>query len=93
MPKQSYKEIAKRKKARRIVMLANNKGEIKKPEYCQLCSQKGKMVGHHKDYEQPLELLWVCPKCHYHLHGQVYHKQSESNSKDHLKAIQNIGFN
>ena len=37
-------------------------GHIKK-EKCKLCGSK-KSMAHHEDYSKPLEVKWLCAKCH-----------------------------
>ncbi len=46
------------------------KGTVKKPNACSICKSKEKMLlhGHHPDYSKPLEVIWVCHKCHRKLH-------------------------
>lgn len=40
------------------------KGLIIKPESCGMCGKTGMIHGHHHDYSKPLDVIWVCPKCH-----------------------------
>ena len=39
-------------------------GVLIKPSICQSCNSKEKLEGHHKDYSKPLEVIWLCRKCH-----------------------------
>ncbi len=46
-------------------------GLIKKPPVCSECGGKGLLHGHHhKGYEHPLEVIWLCVVCHAILHGK-----------------------
>ena len=51
-------------KARQDVRHARDAGILIKPERCEECDQKRKLVAHHEDHEKPLEVLWVCYPCH-----------------------------
>lgn len=37
-------------------------------EPCALCGDET-VHAHHKDYSKPLEVIWLCPKCHHRLHA------------------------
>lgn len=39
-------------------------GKIKRPNKCSNCNKKCKPEGHHKDYDKPLEVVWLCFQCH-----------------------------
>lgn len=39
-------------------------GRLKKPPYCTVCGRFGRVYGHHHDYDKPLDVQWVCAKCH-----------------------------
>lgn len=40
-------------------------GRLKRPEACSACGQKASRIhGHHHDYSKPLEVQWLCPRCH-----------------------------
>ena len=49
-------------KARSLVQYAIKKGELIK-EPCMECNNK-KVEAHHKDYNKPLEVQWLCRKHH-----------------------------
>jgi len=53
--------------ARRTLREAVEHGDIVKPSACQGCGKvlpKRKLQGHHPDYSKPLEVRWLCAKCH-----------------------------
>jgi hypothetical protein len=44
-------------------------GKIIKPEECSECHQILRRIdAHHEDYSKPLEVVWLCHKCHMRLH-------------------------
>lgn len=38
-------------------------------EPCALCGTTENVHGHHKDYTRPLEVTWLCARCHQRLHS------------------------
>lgn len=50
--------------ARRKLRVAVARGHIKKPDACVSCGRIGRVHGHHYDYAKPLDVEWLCPKCH-----------------------------
>lgn len=57
--------------AHKMVYVAVRKGLLVKPESCSKCSAKGKIYGHHEDYNKPLDVIWVCSSCHMLIHEGV----------------------
>lgn len=48
-------------------------GKIKKRNSCEIC-HNSPVHGHHEDYSKPLEVIWLCPRCHGVLHRQYKEK-------------------
>lgn len=42
--------------------------KIGKPKECECCGRKIDLGGHHEDYSKPLEVIWLCAKCHCFIH-------------------------
>ena len=43
-------------------------GNIKKANHCESCGSNEKLQAHHQDYKKPLDVEWLCSKCHNNLH-------------------------
>lgn len=56
--------------ARSIVSLALRGKMITRPIMCSKCNVDCKPEGHHEDYSKPLDIIWLCTKCHKELHKQ-----------------------
>ncbi len=59
------------------VILGNavRRGDVKRPSLCEKCNQpptgeKG-LHGHHDDYTKPLDVVWLCAKCHVQHHLSI----------------------
>ncbi len=43
-------------------------GKIQRASACSNCGTIGKVEGHHEDYARPLDVVWLCRRCHWHHH-------------------------
>lgn len=57
-----------RYKANCIVNNAIRNGRLVRPIECSCCGIKCKPHGHHDDYSKPLDVRWLCSKCHNDFH-------------------------
>lgn len=55
-------------RARSAVRVAILKGTLV-PQPCVVCNEQ-KTEGHHYDYNEPLDVIWFCRKCHTELHKE-----------------------
>lgn len=46
-------------------------GKLIKPEKCSICNSMDRIEGHHADYDKPLDVIWVCKKCHMMIHKNL----------------------
>ena len=61
----AYRKRNKQKiESHNYVALAIKFGHLVRPETCDKCKKPCKPQAHHHDYEKPLEVVWLCPKCH-----------------------------
>lgn len=54
-------------KAHQVLRTAVKQGMVIKPEHCSNCNKPGKIEGHHDDYSKPLDVDWLCTRCHKNL--------------------------
>lgn len=48
-------------------------GRLTKPSACQGCGRNVHLHAHHEDYRQPLNVVWLCARCHAeHHHVRSY---------------------
>lgn len=65
--------IARYPEKKKSVSAINNAimyGKIKKPEECSICKKKDHIEGHHPNYSNHLEVIWLCRVCHNKEHGK-----------------------
>ncbi len=74
-------EATKRHGARVVLSKAVQSGKLVRPDFCQDCGSPKMVEGHHDDYDKPLEVKWLCKKCH-----QETHKLIESDAKHPLHS-------
>ena len=70
--------------SRKLVLRAHRKlnkavisGKIVRPEICSRCGSGGIIMGHHDNYEKPLDVIWVCWMCHEEIHGGKHESTQE----------------
>lgn len=61
-------EPKNKRKARKAVAYAIKHNQIKKPIKCQDCKKITRLEGHHHDYSQLLNVIWICHQCHIKYH-------------------------
>jgi hypothetical protein len=50
---------------------AVKRGEIKRPSTCAECNREGRVEAHHHDYAEPLNVAWLCKRCHMREHVRM----------------------
>lgn len=56
--------------ARHEVRNALHRGDLVK-EPCDVCGATKRVHAHHPDYNEPLTVIWMCPKHHQELHNAI----------------------
>lgn len=73
---EKYKKAIKRyraknpekRKAQWILSNAIRSGKVIRPSMCSACNVQCVPEGHHYDYTKPLDVIWMCKRCHTDLH-------------------------
>ena len=60
----SRRKHPERFKARKLVERAVESGRLVRPDRCSLCKNVEFCEAHHEDYATPLDVVWLCTKCH-----------------------------
>lgn len=82
--KEYEKNNAEKIKAQRKIRRAILSGKLLRSKFCEICFKECKTHGHHEDYAKPLEVIWMCPKCHLY-HHQKYRFHAERASEETSK--------
>lgn len=53
-----------KRKAQKAVSYAIQKGRLFRPENCSVCHNHSNIDAHHSDYAKPLDVIWMCGRCH-----------------------------
>jgi hypothetical protein len=62
--KENYRKNKLKIRARIKLCNAVKQGAVLKPSVCSQCGHSGYIEAHHTDYERPLDVIWLCKKCH-----------------------------
>lgn len=54
-----------KRKAHELVRIALKEGWLKRATECENCGGINNIQGHHEDYTEPLEVIWLCKECHW----------------------------
>jgi len=45
------------------------RGDLIRPQECK-CGSTDRIEAHHEDYSKPLDVIWLCKRCHLAVHGK-----------------------
>ena len=60
----SRRKHPERNRARRAVSSAIKRGMLTRPKHCNDCGLESYCEAHHESYDKPLNVMWLCRKCH-----------------------------
>lgn len=60
-----------KRRAQNRVAKAVKAGRLVRPDACENCGSGGRIQAHHHDYSKPLDVKWLCPRCH----GKTHRKE------------------
>ena len=62
------KKYPEKDRARHLVDYAKHTGKLKPSAVCEQCGNQTILEAHHLDYSKPLQVRWLCQRCHRKLH-------------------------
>lgn len=86
-----YRGTKANDKAQNLLEEAIERGIIQRKTHCEKCGNTGtfkdgrtKIQAHHGDYNKPLDVMWLCQKCHHE-----WHKNNKAISRKEVAAQRN----
>lgn len=64
--------------AHQAITKALRTGELQRPDNCATCGKFCKPYAHHEDDDKPLDVKWLCSRCHADRHKQLRAEQKEN---------------
>tara|TARA_R110000765_G_C18433743_1_gene545956 strand:- start:38 stop:418 length:381 start_codon:yes stop_codon:yes gene_type:complete len=62
-----------KKQANTAVGNAVRRGDLTRPDQCELCADsQSRIEAHHDDYKQQLAVRWICSICHHRVHSKFH---------------------
>jgi hypothetical protein len=71
-PERRIGKTPEQEKTHNLFKSALRSGKLRRPLFCEKCGEFGNLQGHHSDYSKPLQVEWLCPRCHARLHKARY---------------------
>jgi ribosomal protein S27AE len=68
--KKDRNKIRNKNHARVQLENAIRAGKIIRPNFCTSCGSNARIEAHHRDYDKPFDVVWLCRKCHGMEHRQ-----------------------
>lgn len=89
-------DFTKKKRVQHITEKAIKKGVLNNPNVCESCGENNifkdgrtGIQAHHRDYDQPLNVMWLCQKCHHewHIHNSVVNETDKEKTGNPSGAV------
>jgi hypothetical protein len=80
-----------RERARYAARKAIDDGVLIKPDRCSACQSGGWIEGHHPDYSKPLDVLWLCRRCHKQFHKTNSEEATRRPAKEYRAGDPGLG--
>ena len=71
-----------------IARNAEETGLIVRPLVCETCSEPKTLVRHHRDYNEPIKITWLCHSCHRAEHCQNKELRNPYHNTGERKPVQ-----
>ena len=65
-------EEGKPSRANQKIFYEIRMGRLTRPKFCELCGREVYTVAHHSDYDNKLDVVWLCKPCHQKLDTPVH---------------------
>lgn len=94
--RKTIKRHPEKERARSAVSHAIKHGRLRRPEICPNCGEpagvdaigRSLMQAHHADYSRPLEVEWLCQKCH--IYGETHEQRPEKLTLEIAQEIRQL---
>lgn len=63
-----YRKKYQKKECYLVMLRAFTSGKLTRPDNCSMCKKKCVPDAHHEDYDKPIEVIFLCKRCHYDIH-------------------------
>lgn len=69
--KSAWTERNQHKRAAQLIVQKAIRAKKLSPKPCERCGFALGVHGHHEDYSKPLDVIWLCKKCHGQRHREI----------------------
>lgn len=66
-----YQKHKLENRSRKLFRYHIKAGNVKESNICEECGSMKYIEAHHPDYSKPLDVIWMCKKCHKRIHKEI----------------------